>query len=72
MLNGAGRVGEIGVNATRCFNLGGVDYRGTRFSQSTTLLAGGVGALVSVCFALFLRVVLGAGVLLSQLKLIPV
>eukprot|EP01052_Picozoa_sp_SAG31_P023313 SAG31_NODE_1914_length_6931_cov_6.490340_7_plen_896_part_00 len=35
----------IPANATRCFNLGGVDYRGIPFTQSTTIAAHSVGAL---------------------------
>ncbi len=35
----------ISANATRCFNLGGVDYRGSTFEQPTTIPARGIGAL---------------------------
>lgn len=36
---------SIPANATRCFNLGGVDYRGSPFEQTTTVQPHGIGAL---------------------------
>lgn len=35
----------IPANSTRCFNLGGVDYRGLTFEQSANVPAHGVGAM---------------------------